>query len=229
MLARLRAHFGQQPVAYLALFIALGGTGAYAANTIGSADVINDSLLSEDVKNATLTSGDLREGTIGSGRIADGSITGTDVRNDSLAGADIQESTLTTVPSSSSGRVVMRARGGSRTASNTPTPYPLTQGTWSQVPGESGVIFGEASVTAPAECGPPPGPGGTPGLPSLSLVLRLDGSVIQIIGASGPTTPHFVFERPTGGTRTLTAEFNDNCTGGHFVVNSLAVNAYGMR
>jgi hypothetical protein len=91
-------------VAYLALFVALGGT-AYAAATIGSAEVINNSLLSEDVKDATLTGGDLREGTIGSGRIADGSIIGGDIKqntigslriaDNSVASADIKNFDLT--------------------------------------------------------------------------------------------------------------------------------------
>jgi hypothetical protein len=114
MLARVRSRLTYPHVtSTLALFVALGGT-AYAAATIGSAEVINNSLLSEDVKDATLTGADLRENTIGSGRIADGSIIGSDIKqntigslrvadnsllsadikNDALTGDDIDESTL---------------------------------------------------------------------------------------------------------------------------------------
>ena len=45
-------------VAYLALFVALGG-GAYAAAEIGSADIVDGSVTSADVKNRTLSTKDL--------------------------------------------------------------------------------------------------------------------------------------------------------------------------
>lgn len=64
-------------VAYLALFFAFGGT-AYAAATIGSAEVKNNSLLSVDLKD-------------GAG------VKGVDVVDNTLTGADINEVTLTGV------------------------------------------------------------------------------------------------------------------------------------
>ena len=45
-------------VAYLALFVALGGT-AYAANTVGSDDIIDESIQSVDIKNQTITTKDI--------------------------------------------------------------------------------------------------------------------------------------------------------------------------
>jgi hypothetical protein len=65
-------------VAFVALFVALGGVG-YAAATIGSAAIVDNSIKSKDVRN-----GDLR---------------GKDVRTDTLKGADVDESTLGQVPS----------------------------------------------------------------------------------------------------------------------------------
>jgi hypothetical protein len=112
MLARLRDHLRHQPVAYLALFVALGGTGAYAAETIGTDDVINDSLLSEDIKNATLTGGDLREGTIGSGRVADDALTSTDVKDDTLTAADIKNGAI------GSSDIAANSLGGGRITDN---------------------------------------------------------------------------------------------------------------
>jgi hypothetical protein len=67
-------------VALISLFVTLGGV-AWAANTIGSGDVIDNSLLSRD----------LHDG---------GGVKGVDVVNDSLTGADIAESTLGKVPNS---------------------------------------------------------------------------------------------------------------------------------
>jgi hypothetical protein len=62
----------------LAVFIALATSGAYAANTIFSEDIVDGEVKSRDVLNETLGSGD--------------------VLNNSLRGADIQESTLSSVP-----------------------------------------------------------------------------------------------------------------------------------
>jgi hypothetical protein len=55
---------GSMVVALVALFVALGGTGAYAVGFIGSEDVKNDSLLSVDLKNNRVQSRDIRNGTI---------------------------------------------------------------------------------------------------------------------------------------------------------------------
>jgi hypothetical protein len=65
-------------IACLALFVALGGVG-YAAATIGSSAIIDNSIRSKDVRN-----NDLR---------------GKDVRGDTLKGGDIDESSLGQVPS----------------------------------------------------------------------------------------------------------------------------------
>jgi hypothetical protein len=65
-------------ISCLALFVALGGVG-YAAATIGSAAIIDNSIRSKDVRN-----NDLR---------------GKDVRTNTLKGADVDESSLGKVPS----------------------------------------------------------------------------------------------------------------------------------
>jgi hypothetical protein len=68
-------------IACLALFVALGGVG-YAAATIGSGAIIDNSIRSKDVRN-----NDLR---------------GKDVRTNTLKGADVDESSLGQVPSAAS-------------------------------------------------------------------------------------------------------------------------------
>ncbi len=65
-------------VAYLALFLAMSGT-AYAAATIDSTDVVDESIKSVDLKNG-------------------GAVKSEDVVNESLSGQDIKEGTLTKVP-----------------------------------------------------------------------------------------------------------------------------------
>ena len=55
-------------VACVALFVAFGGVG-YAAATIDSGAIVNNSIRSKDVKNRGLRGGDLRKNTVGGGAI----------------------------------------------------------------------------------------------------------------------------------------------------------------
>src|SRR6266852_699109 len=74
MSRRLRAHLRANVVGYVAVFLALGGT-AWAAGTIGTRDVVNDSLKSVDLKD---------NAAVGSQDVIDGSLTGDDVDEGSL-------------------------------------------------------------------------------------------------------------------------------------------------
>jgi hypothetical protein len=78
----------------LALFLVIAGGTAYAANTIGSSDIINDSIRSIDVRDDTLTGGglgnaDLKAGSVRSSEVAADSLTGADIANQSLTATDL--------------------------------------------------------------------------------------------------------------------------------------------
>jgi hypothetical protein len=80
-----RAHLTYANVmATIAVFIALGGA-AYAANTVGSDDVIDDSLQSVDLKNNDVGSADLKNNA---------AVQGQDVRNGTLEDEDVGEGTF---------------------------------------------------------------------------------------------------------------------------------------
>ncbi len=91
-------------VATLCLVLVVGGGVAYAANTVGSADVIDNSLASVDLKNndvrnvdvrdESLTGADVADNSIASADIAANSVAGNDIKNDNVTGTDINESTL---------------------------------------------------------------------------------------------------------------------------------------
>jgi hypothetical protein len=93
----------------LALFIALGGS-AYAAATIRSSDVVNDSLTGGDIRGraakagrpftqGTITGQDVRGSAAAPGRPAvNGSLTGADIAANSLGGNDVLEAGLGKVP-----------------------------------------------------------------------------------------------------------------------------------
>jgi hypothetical protein len=74
MTGRISRHVRSNLVGYVALFVALSGT-AYAAATVNSGDVINDSLRSTDLKNGK-------------------AVKSVDVKDDGLVGADIDEASL---------------------------------------------------------------------------------------------------------------------------------------
>src|SRR4051794_10980384 len=101
-------HMRQNVVAYIALFIALGGTSAYAANEWTGTNIVDESLTGADVKGADATSS--VAGTNGSLTGADiagqpasapvgqpfinGSLTTWDIRDNSLSGRDVKDGSL---------------------------------------------------------------------------------------------------------------------------------------
>lgn len=112
MRQKLRSHVRQNVVGYIALFVALGGTGAYASHlVVNSSDVVNESLLSQDVKgqpgnataagvNGTLTGADISgqpsNRRVGQ-RFVDGSLTTSDIKDNTLTASDINPATLATL------------------------------------------------------------------------------------------------------------------------------------
>lgn len=57
-------------VSTLALVVALGGTGAYAAGQITGKEIKNNSVAGKDVKNRSLTGKDVRPGSLGSPQLS---------------------------------------------------------------------------------------------------------------------------------------------------------------
>jgi hypothetical protein len=93
-LRRLRKPTHGTVVAYLALFVALGGT-AYAANTIGSADIIDESILSADIKDGEVKGSELKKNAVNSAKLEDGSVATIDLAPDAVDGAHVLDGSLT--------------------------------------------------------------------------------------------------------------------------------------
>ena len=67
--SRLRSHVTYaNVVASLALFLALGGVG-YAAATIGSGQIKNNTVRSKDIRNGTVAGKDVKDNTLGSAQV----------------------------------------------------------------------------------------------------------------------------------------------------------------
>jgi hypothetical protein len=94
LLKRIGRHVRGNVVAYLALFVALGGTSAYAANTIGSGDVIDDSLQSVDLRNGDVQAVDIAPGAVNTSHIKDGAIKDTDLATGAVGSAKIKDGSV---------------------------------------------------------------------------------------------------------------------------------------
>src|SRR4051812_6391237 len=81
---RLRPRSVYDVMAAIGCFGALAGGTAWAANTIGSSDIVDESILSQDIKNLEVKSSALGADSVRSGKIANGQV----------HGADVDESTL---------------------------------------------------------------------------------------------------------------------------------------
>jgi hypothetical protein len=122
MLARMRARRPSHAtvVAYLALFVALGGTGAYAANEWTGANIVDESLTGSDVRgkpgtsttpsvNGSLTTHEIAgqpanaangspfvQGSLTTWDIADGTLRSADVLDNSVGAADLAPGAVNT-------------------------------------------------------------------------------------------------------------------------------------
>src|SRR3954451_6340169 len=100
MLAKLFVHLRQQWMGGLALFLVLAGGTAYAANvanTVGSSDIIDESILSQDVKDGEVKQTDVGNNAVKSGKVADESLTGADIANGQIGNADLANGSVNSV------------------------------------------------------------------------------------------------------------------------------------
>ena len=89
----LRNHLRSNVIGYAALFVALSGTAIAShpggADTISSADIINNEVKTQDIRDANVTTADVHADSITPGKIADGEVGSADVLDDSLGAADL--------------------------------------------------------------------------------------------------------------------------------------------
>ncbi len=144
-------------VSTLALFLALGGSAAFAASKIHSGDIAHNAVksinlapgsvrTSEIVKRA-VTSGKLALGAVRSNQIAAGAVDTERIGNGAVGSKQIGDAAV--APSNLQFPVFYAASpsGGSVPITNGPDPYPISNDTWTQNPGEIEVVFGGATAT----------------------------------------------------------------------------------
>ncbi len=117
MLAKLRrSQTFANVCSLMALTVALGTGGAYAANTIGGADVIDESLTSADIKNGEVKAADIGESQVLGSRIVDETVKGADIANNRVTGLDVNEGTLEKVPSAANADSAAAVKPGAVTS-----------------------------------------------------------------------------------------------------------------
>lgn len=76
-------------------FIASPDLRAFAANTVGSADIINNSIQSVDIKDGEVKTDDIAPSAIGSLRIKDNDVKAQDIAPNAVGASEIADGTIT--------------------------------------------------------------------------------------------------------------------------------------
>jgi hypothetical protein len=83
-------------VAYLALFVALGGTGAWATHeVILSSDIVNGEVKTPDLANLGVTNPKLGPNAVTSGKVLDNNLQGLDLKDGTVGTADLVNGAVT--------------------------------------------------------------------------------------------------------------------------------------
>ena len=205
-------------VAYLALFVALGTGGAWAAATISSGDIKRNAVKSRHIDSGNVRNRDLGANAVGTAKVANDStpraLSGIDIANESLTGADINDAALPTSGAAQNAAVVTLSNSGTDVVTGQIT----TTGTSRVLIDASAELTG-ANADERAQC-----------------VVRLDGTLISLgfettfddIGTGNEATVSVVASQNNvaAGTHTMTM----NCTSlaGTVTKDDAAINAIGI-
>jgi hypothetical protein len=81
-------------VAYLALFIALGGVGAYAADKITSKEIKKNAVRAKHIKDGAVGSSEVAGGAVGAAALADGGVSNDALATDAVTGTKIDDGSI---------------------------------------------------------------------------------------------------------------------------------------
>jgi hypothetical protein len=163
----------------------------------------------------------LPKNSVGTKQIKKNAVTGAKIKDGSLKPADL-------------GNIVDRARGTGdvTTSQGTTTPYPLSNGTWTQGANDLAELVATVNFTTPASCSSFGGIGfGT------ATINDGDTQVSSVALGTAPasttrtsTSSGFLFEPGSSTPRSLTATVSGGCSGAGegFTVHSISVDVVGF-
>lgn len=221
---RILFHLRSNLVAYVALFVALGGS-SYAAVRLAPGSV-----RTRHLARAAVTHKKLAPNSVTAANVADRSLTRADFRLGALSGtgrAGGRGSRGPAGPAGRNGGAYIGAKAGSTSSvvagHGASTNVPLSGGTWTQEAGELDLIAGSLTVKTPPACS---------GSFGNSLVVNVDGKANtfgvppQVPASTSVTVPIVVGTLTAPGDSTqhrLTATLANSCTksGEDFTVGRL--------
>lgn len=124
-------------VSTLALFLALSGGVVFAASRIGT----------ESIERNAVTTGKIAPGAVTAKRLAGGAVRTKQLARRAVEGPQIARATVGPNKLEFPVFFVQSPSGGSAPVTNSPEPYPVENGSWTQQPGQINVVFGEAAAT----------------------------------------------------------------------------------
>jgi hypothetical protein len=231
-------HLKANLVAYLALFVALGGS-SYAAVRLTPGSVGTRALAKGAVTNANLA-----QNSVTSKNVANGSLTRADFKSGILGGtgaasAPAKHKAGATGPAGPQGEpgptgpagrnggayigLTTRSTGAVGAPHGASTNVPLSGDTWTQQPGELDLLAGSVTVKTPPAC---------TGSFGNALLINVDGKTTtfgvppQIPASTSVTVPLLVgtlTEPASGAAHRITAAMSNSCTkdGEDFTVNDV--------
>lgn len=199
-MGRLRHHITYaNVVATLALVLALGGSGVYAASKIGGKQIRKGAVRSFHIKNRQVRRQDIAGGSINSRKVSNSSLTGKDIKQDSLTGQDIREDSLGLVPLAQDARtlggVTLRMVRASQPAGGGPSQV-LSQG------GLSVLLSCPGGAATIEVRGSSPGDAGTVYDSDSATVQEFDSATPQFVATAGMSNPGIATVRRADGTLT---------------------------
>jgi hypothetical protein len=210
MSKRIVVHLRGNLVAYVALFVALGGS-SYAAVRLAPGSVDSRALA-----RGAVTHKKLAAGSVGSGNVVDGSLGRADFRAGVLGAPGAKGDPGAAGPAGRAGGAFVGARarfsGSVLAAHGGSTNVPLSAAGWTQEPGEVDLIAGSVTVTTPPAC---------TGSFGNALTVSVDGAVTtfgvppQTPPSSSVTVPLLVgtlTEPGSGVEHQLSAALANSCT-----------------
>jgi hypothetical protein len=93
---RLGRHARANGVAYVALFVALGGTSAYAANTIRSTDIVDGEVKNVDLGPDAVTSSKLANGSVQNSDLGPDAVTTSKIKAGNVGSTDLADGAVAT-------------------------------------------------------------------------------------------------------------------------------------
>ena len=174
---RLRTPSYANVMSTIAVIVAVGTGGAYAANTIGSDDVIDASLRGVDIADETIGGRHIINGKLTYHDLRDETLTGAKVQDGAIKGSEVDESTLDNVPSASSAAFATSA--GSATQAGK-APVEGYQVIYRQADFDN-TVDKEESVDVPCPAGKRPIGGG--GFTYTTAVNTPDNNEVAITGS----------------------------------------------